>query len=508
MRNLKPKNNERLMGLIFLFPLFSLFALKELLDIKNIHKILLFAILVFLSTQIISSIYTLNPTISIPLSLLRCSIIAGLIIYGFKYFSSLNYHFLGKIITVIGVIATTFHFISGRGFLNPMEFFYITSNSISILGVILVFLGRHLINSIPKIHVLAFLLMGFWLIFSGQGRSAFIILLTGISFNIKWTTRKTSCFIVFATMISLLFIYQDLFQSWIFNNLSGREIVWEQAINVFKAFPIGGTGSYQYASIANPFDNPCAISTDFDILISQNQCPDLIQHLHKPWLIAHNGALHALAENGVVGLFGWSILWGTAIVGAWYSQSQFIRAVILGLLAANHIDNVTLIPSPGFSELFFILIGVAWSKKNLPHQLETQKHTHHAAMLGLSIGISMLLTALILKNHTSKLLPSITVNHILLPRHYVKNETYAMYLDLSDNGKKYEKNISIEQCTQYNACKSFGNLRWVNQNFSEWIYTKIEQPTKKLRLSLYYTPQMNLRFLIKEWIVLPESSKK
>lgn len=517
MRNLKPKktfslsSNERLMGLIFLFPLSSLFALKELLDIKNTHKILLITILVFLSTQIISSIYTLNPTISILLSLVRCAIITGLIAYGFKYVDNLDYNFLGKTISFIGILATSFHFVSGYGFLDPVEFFYIISNSISILGALLIFIYFYSINGVPKINRYIFLLIGIWLAFSGQGRSTLIIITVGFLFNIKWTIQRVCYLIICTVVVFSIFIYQDLSQNWTSNSLAGREIVWEQAMNVFKAFPIGGTGSYQYASIANPFDNPCAISTYFDTLIqlfAQNQCPNLIQLLHKPWLIAHNGTLHALAENGIIGLFGWCILWGVAIMGAWQSQSQFIRATILGLLAANYIDNVTLIPSPGFSELFFILLGAAWSENSPFHWSSVQKTMHYASILGLSVGVSMLLIVLILQNHTLKSFPPVEIKYILSPKYYVENEKYATYLDLSDKNTKYEKNISIEQCTQYNICKVFGSLPWSSQNFSGWMHTKIEHPTTKMRLLLYYTSQRNLRFLIKEWTISPEREGK
>lgn len=139
---------------------------------------------------------------------------------------------------------------------------------------------------------------------------------------------------------------------------TGRDIVWADTLSMIQAFPIGGVGSYRLGQYLAPINNGCTLFPDAEGAVQA--CPEWIERLGSPWLIAHNAALQQLAETGPLGLLGLFVLLSAGVTAAWQNpkRSALAWAILAGLLVATINDNTLLIPSPFFAELFWLVFGM------------------------------------------------------------------------------------------------------------------------------------------------------
>lgn len=138
---------------------------------------------------------------------------------------------------------------------------------------------------------------------------------------------------------------------------SGRDVIWANTLTAVSASPWTGIGPYQLGQYITVPGEGCALfpGAQGDVTSS---CPAWLERLRNPWIIAHNGSLHQLAESGPLGLGGWALLFGTAAAVAVRRRDALGAAILIGLSAANLNDNTTLVPSPFFAEMFWITVGV------------------------------------------------------------------------------------------------------------------------------------------------------
>lgn len=95
---------------------------------------------------------------------------------------------------------------------------------------------------------------------------------------------------------------------------------WHEAVRLFQAHPIAGTGIGTYDEAAYQLENATA-----DPLFKG-----------KGWH-AHNVYLHILAESGIIGLAAWCYLWfviGARLAGGWRRAAPPVRSDISGALCA------------------------------------------------------------------------------------------------------------------------------------------------------------------------------
>lgn len=141
---------------------------------------------------------------------------------------------------------------------------------------------------------------------------------------------------------------------------SGRDLIWNTASEVVRAYPIGGVGSYGLGRYLQ-LPQVCQMWTDANGVGAA--CPpaltQLTERLGSPWLIAHSGFLQPLAETGPLGTAGLMALLGLVLYAAWRSRQPLVLAITAGLLAGNVTDNLVLVPSPFFAELFWVAAGIA-----------------------------------------------------------------------------------------------------------------------------------------------------
>lgn len=146
--------------------------------------------------------------------------------------------------------------------------------------------------------------------------------------------------------------------------LNGRGTYWEEAAGVFRALPLGGTGVGQLGNAVRSTQENC-----FQGWPTQSVgCPGWMLRLSRqPWFaparklswLAHNGALHSLAETGLIGTAALFLMLGLVLAAAFASRSALLIAVVTGYSVVNLFDNSATLPSLAVSEVFWLAGGVA-----------------------------------------------------------------------------------------------------------------------------------------------------
>ena len=146
--------------------------------------------------------------------------------------------------------------------------------------------------------------------------------------------------------------------------LNGRDTYWEEAAGVFRALPLGGSGVGQLGNLVRSTQENC-----FQGWPTQGVgCPGWMLSLAaQPWFaparklswLAHNAALHSLAETGLIGTAALFLMLGLMVAAALASRSALLIAVVTGYSVVNLYDNAATLPSLAVSEVFWLAGGVA-----------------------------------------------------------------------------------------------------------------------------------------------------
>ncbi len=146
--------------------------------------------------------------------------------------------------------------------------------------------------------------------------------------------------------------------------LNSRDTYWEEAANVFRASPLGGSGVGQLGSRVISTQENCFQGWQTQTV----GCPAWMVRLGaQPWFaparklswLAHNVALQNLAETGVLGTAGYFLVLGLVVAAAFASRRPLLIAVATGYSVVNLFDNSTMLPSLAVSEVFWLAGGVA-----------------------------------------------------------------------------------------------------------------------------------------------------
>ncbi|MBB6097619.1 O-antigen ligase [Deinobacterium chartae] len=146
--------------------------------------------------------------------------------------------------------------------------------------------------------------------------------------------------------------------------LTGRDEVWQGALEAFRQNPVGGAGPYQIGPYLEfLYKDGCNLTP---WLMNEGVgCPAWLEPFRGAWLIAHNLLLHSLAETGILGTLGLLALLGLGAYATWRSRDGLLVSIFWGFMAMSLIDVVTAVPSMGFSELFWVGIGIALTQTGL-----------------------------------------------------------------------------------------------------------------------------------------------
>ncbi|MBB5375764.1 O-antigen ligase [Deinococcus metalli] len=138
---------------------------------------------------------------------------------------------------------------------------------------------------------------------------------------------------------------------------SGREYVWQDAIEGWKTSPLGGVGPYQGGPyLTYLFKDGCQLTPTLER--NDIGCPAALTRWSSVWLIAHNAWLHWLLESGVIGVAGLLAVMSYALWLATRQGDPLTLAILYGFTAMNVVDVVIALPSQHFAELWWALVGV------------------------------------------------------------------------------------------------------------------------------------------------------
>ncbi|GGR53932.1 hypothetical protein GCM10008959_14310 [Deinococcus seoulensis] len=503
-----------MLGALPVFPPVSVVSLSALGAWKTVPAGLTVPLAVFAVTQLAAALFTSQVLLSLGLAALRTALVCALVLYGATRGASLNLKWLAGGISMVCVLALvlqslTTGWVGVQGGLRPLEFLFSSSNGMSVLGVVLVWLA--LLQRAWGWHWRVPVgLLGVAITVLGDGRMAWAALLIGLL--AAWRGRlATAVRVLLMVPLLVVAVWDGARQpvaEFMGPVISGREEVWTNAANVARSLPVGGAGPYQFGGLAAPFSDPCqTLETLQEVMPG---CPAWLSGLQQPWLIAHNGVLQALVETGWVGLLGWAVLWGALLWGAWRSGWAVARAAVAGLLTLNTLDNVTLLPSPGYAEVFFILGGAAWGVwASQPEQLPgTSRSLRHwpvglgnALLLGSALTVTTIWVPWTLI--TPDRLPPVQVGQVLLPPQYEPDEVYGLYVQLKTSEPGVY--VAVEQCSVQNICVRIGGARFNGVTLEDWVYARVkpdhQDPVVRMRLVISREVRPASRQVLREWEV-------
>lgn len=499
----------RWLGLVPVFPPVSVLSLLAWRAWKGLPKWLRWVLILFVASQVTAALFSPQPVLSLGLAMARAALVGGLVLYGWSRGERLQLR--GFAVSIAIVLTTSLGFWlwnSGENGAARPEFFWVGSNGIGVLGAVLVWLMVLQEGRWPIWRALG-VLLGVLALWWSEAYAAWLGLGVGLLFAMSHPVVRVMRLLVAAGAAAVLLWrpWRDPLLATVGPLLSGREGVWQAAARISEAFPWGGTGPYQYGSWASPLADRCRTLPVLETILNRaDGCPEWLAQLQQPWLIAHSGLLHALAETGWVGTFGWLLLWGILTAGVWLARWPLGQATFLGLLTISLVDNVTLVPSPGYAELFYILGGAGVAR--LVQQEPTK--SVGVSLVGTGAGVGGLLAlcsaGVIWVLSIQVILGTVQVYRLLLPASYQRDEVYAVYADLRlPEPPPTGVFLSVEQCSSLRICQRIGGAQLVENRLQDWVYARIvpghQEAEVTLQITLAPRNQTGAGQVLKRWTV-------
>ncbi len=166
--------------------------------------------------------------------------------------------------------------------------------------------------------------------------------------------------------------------------LSGREVLWLRAYEVYRAHPWTGVGPYLLGDyLRGSLFGACFL---FPLLEAKGlTCPPWLLPWGGLWQFAHNHLLQALGESGLPGAIGLLLLVGGFLAAAWGEGLLF--SLLLAYTAMGMTDNPFSVPSPFRGEVFFLAGGMALARSLRGGNTERNPFPQ---ALGLGGGVALL----------------------------------------------------------------------------------------------------------------------
>ncbi|ADW20926.1 O-antigen ligase family protein [Thermus scotoductus] len=223
------------------------------------------------------------------------------------------------------------------------------------LGVLLALYLRYP----PPIRLLLGLLGGAVLLLSGS-RGGMLALLLGGAGGLLFRGRGVWALGVAGLLLFLASLWENpVTGRFLDAHLSGRETLWLQAYEVFRAHPWTGVGPYLLGDyLKGSLLGNCFL---FPLLEARGlSCPSWLVPFGGFWTFAHNHLLQALGEGGLFGALGLLLLAGGFLAAAFGEGLLF--PLLLAYLAMGMVDNPFSVPSPFRGEVFFLVGGMALAR--------------------------------------------------------------------------------------------------------------------------------------------------
>lgn len=356
-----------LIALVPIFPPLYLAALSCLGRLRTLPLTARYVLFFFASTQLVAALFTPRPLLSLGLAAARTLLILSMIAAGVYLRDSRNLKPLlwGQLV----ICATAWGYtLYTQGFAGVQErlghpYYYIVSLglvAVVALWLVVFWRGGRLWWRFPAglLALATFLAAG--------SRGPLLALGVGSLAALAFAGRQRRWWVLLpgalalgvAALTTTLNLPLEPVERLLNDQTSGREYVWQDAVRGWQTSPVGGVGPYQGGPyLTYLYKDGCQLTPTLQR--NKIECPEQLSRWSSVWLIAHNAWLHWLLESGVIGLSGLLAVMGYAL---WRSAQQgdpFVLAVLFGYTAMNVVDVVIAVPSPHFSELWWVCAGLA-----------------------------------------------------------------------------------------------------------------------------------------------------
>ncbi len=362
------------LALVPVFPPLYLAGFYGLRFFRNLKPAVRNALILFVGLELLAALFTPRPLLSLPLALLRALFVLGLIGVGVwlgrtERLGPLLYGYLAVYLVALFTSGITLgeRLFQWARLVHP----YYTTVSLGLSAALGLLLAVG-VPSLPRwVRILGGLLALVVLLFAGS-RGALLALFVGAmaaaSLGGARFLRALGVGGV-ALGIALLLAESERKVGAItrllnLKNLSGRDKVWEGAVEAFRSHPLGGSGPYQLGPyLDHLYRAGCHLWVGAERL--GFKCPTWLEPFAGAWLIAHNVLLHALGETGVIGTLGWAVLYLLSGYAVLRAREPLVAAIFFGFMAMGLVDNPTLVPSLSLAEVFWVAVGIALVRSGL-----------------------------------------------------------------------------------------------------------------------------------------------
>ncbi|WP_407569954.1 O-antigen ligase family protein [Deinococcus altitudinis] len=364
-----PKWVSWLIALVPVFPPLYLAAFGSLKLLRTLPLTARWVLFFFASTQLLAALFTPRPLLSLGLAAARTLLILAMISAGVYLRDSRNLRPLlwGQLVifaTAWGYTLYTQGFAGIQTRLGHPYYYIVSLGLVAAIALWIIFFWKDgsLWWRIPAAS-LAFLTF-----LAAESRGpllvlalpALAVLFYALRFKPKMLLSALSAIggLAYFSGHLLANSFASPLQRFFSHDLSGRNFVWRDAIVGWQGHPIGGLGPYQGgAYLGYLLKDGCNLTPTLE----QNNinCPFFLNYFSSVWLIAHNVYLHSLIETGIFGTVGFVLLNFFIIFSSFKSKDIFIIVIVIGYTAMNFIDVISAVPSQHFSELWWIIAGLA-----------------------------------------------------------------------------------------------------------------------------------------------------
>jgi O-antigen ligase len=361
-----PKWVSWLIALVPVFPPLYLVVFGSLKLLRTLPLTARWVLFFFAGTQLVAALFTPRPLLSLGLAAARTLLILAMIAAGVYLRDSRNLRPLlwGQLIIFITAWGYTLYTQGFTGVQARLGHPYYYIVSLGLVAVISLWLVAFWHGGAWWWRALAGLLAALTFLAAGSRGPLLALIvgsLTAVTLNLRqrlwWLLIPVVTVAIVVAASTSLKIPLKPVARLLNDQTSGREQVWKEAIVGWQSSPVGGVGPYQGGPyLTFLFKDGCQLTPT----LSRNDitCPDNLSRFSSVSLIAHNVWLHWLLESGVVGLSGLLTVMGYTLYRAVRRPQPLNLAVLFGFTAMNVVDVVIAVPSPHFSELWWVIAGV------------------------------------------------------------------------------------------------------------------------------------------------------
>jgi len=371
------------LALIPVFPVLYAAALGSLPRLRTLPLLTRQILFFFVATQLVASLFTPRPLVSLGLAAARSLLILAMIGAGVYLRESRNLRPLlwGQLAVCLTAWGYTLGTQGVSGIQQRLGHPYYFIVSLGLVAVVALWITVFWRGGAPAWRVPAALFALSTFLATGS-RGPLLALVVGSLAALAfagpqrrwWVLLPGGLVLGAAALTATLQLPLKPVERLLNDQTSGREYVWRDAVQGWRTSPLGGTGPYQGGPyLTYLFKDGCQLTPTLQR--SGLTCSGTVSRWSSLWLIAHNAWLHWLLEAGVVGLAGLLLLMGHVMWRAALQGDPLTVAVLYGFAAINMVDVVIALPTQHFAELYWALAGMALVDRKTEQAPGTQAPT-------------------------------------------------------------------------------------------------------------------------------------